>query len=60
MLSPAKLAANNLASLCEMLNALAQIRDDGGFGSIHAPVKDGKVMYVEYTVRHNLDEKETP
>ena len=43
MLSPGKLAENNLYSIWLFLNALAKVRQDGGFGTITAPVKDGKV-----------------
>ena len=58
MLSPSKLAANNLASLCVLLDALRIIRQEGGFGSVEGAVKDGKLMYLNATIRHNVEEKD--
>jgi hypothetical protein len=52
--SEAKLAANNLAVLVSVLDALRIVRENGGYGSVELKVKDGLVVYARKIVEDHL------
>jgi hypothetical protein len=53
--SEAKLAANNITAVVSFLDALRLIRENGGYGSIEAKVKDGKVMFVRKIIEEHTE-----